>query len=482
MEARRSTLMLPCRHQPQIIFRSEKAVMEFEVIDTQISPGGRMEVLSKAEVVQLLDNSHGGLYQVFRSCALAVLNCGSGLDDGKELLERYKSFDISIIQRERGIKLDVKGAPASAFVDGVMIKGIQEHLFAVLRDILFIKAAIEDDRKFDLATTEGISDAVFHVMRNANLLKPQVNPNMVVCWGGHSISSEEYDYTKHVGYQLGLRGMDICTGCGPGAMKGPMKGATIGHAKQRITTGRYLGITEPGIIAAEAPNPIVNDLVILPDIEKRLEAFVRMGHAVIVFPGGAGTAEEILYLLGILLHPDNAELPFPLIFTGPESAADYFRQIDQFIAATLGPEAQQNYKIIVNDPVRVAQEVQAGIKEVREFRKAKGDAYYFNWLLKIDAEFQKPFEPTHENMRNLALHKKQDTHLLAANLRRAFSGVVAGNVKNQGIRAIEKHGHFEIRGDSEIMASMDTLLASFVAQNRMKLPGKAYTPCYRVIK
>lgn len=474
--------MLPCRHQPQIIFRSEKAVMEFEVIDTQISPGGRMEVLSKAEVVQLLDNSHGGLYQVFRSCALAVLNCGSGLDDGKELLERYKSFDISIIQRERGIKLDVKGAPASAFVDGVMIKGIQEHLFAVLRDILFIKAAIEDDRKFDLATTEGISDAVFHVMRNANLLKPQVNPNMVVCWGGHSISSEEYDYTKHVGYQLGLRGMDICTGCGPGAMKGPMKGATIGHSKQRITTGRYLGITEPGIIAAEAPNPIVNDLVILPDIEKRLEAFVRMGHAVIVFPGGAGTAEEILYLLGILLHPDNAELPFPLIFTGPESAADYFRQIDQFIAATLGPEAQQNYKIIVNDPVRVAQEVQAGIKEVREFRKAKGDAYYFNWLLKIDAEFQKPFEPTHENMRNLALHKKQDTHLLAANLRRAFSGVVAGNVKNQGIRAIEKHGHFEIRGDSEIMASMDTLLASFVAQNRMKLPGKAYTPCYRVIK
>ena len=456
--------------------------MEFEVIDTQISPGGRMEVLSKAEVVQLLDNSHGGLYQVFRSCALAVLNCGSGLDDGKELLERYKSFDISIVQRERGIKLDVKGAPASAFVDGVMIKGIQEHLFAVLRDILFIKAAIEDDRKFDLTTTEGISDGVFHVMRNANLLKPQANPNMVVCWGGHSISSDEYDYTKHVGYQLGLRAMDICTGCGPGAMKGPMKGATIGHAKQRIATGRYLGITEPGIIAAEAPNPIVNDLVILPDIEKRLEAFVRMGHAVVVFPGGAGTAEEILYLLGILLHPDNADLPFPLIFTGPETAADYFRQIDHFIAATLGPKAQQSYQIIVNDPVRVAQEVQAGIKKVREFRKAKGDAYYFNWLLKIDAEFQKPFEPTHENMRNLALHKNQETHLLAANLRRAFSGVVAGNVKNQGIRAIEKHGHFEIRGDSEIMASMDTLLASFVAQNRMKLPGKAYTPCYRVIK
>ncbi len=170
------------------------------------------------------------------------------------------------------------------------------------------------------------------------------NPNMVVCWGGHSISREEYDYSKTVGYEIGLRDMDICTGCGPGAMKGPMKGATIGHAKQRIPTGRYLGITEPGIIAAEAPNPIVNDLVIMPDIEKRLEAFVRIGHGIVVFPGGAGTAEEILYILGILLHPDNAELPFPLIFTGPASAADYFRQIDHFIGVTLGPEAQKLYR------------------------------------------------------------------------------------------------------------------------------------------
>jgi hypothetical protein len=148
----------------------------------------------------------------------------------------------------------------------------------------------------------------------------------------------------------------------------------------------------------------------------------------------------------------------------------------------LGAEAQQRYQIIVNDPGKVAQVVQDGIKKVREFRKTKGDAYYFNWLLKIDTEFQKPFDPTHENMRNLELHKNQENHLLAANLRRAFSGVVAGNVKDQGIRAIEKHGHFEISGDSVMMEAMDALLTSFVAQNRMKLPGKVYTPCYRVIK
>jgi predicted Rossmann-fold nucleotide-binding protein len=456
--------------------------MEHDVVDTLISPEGQMEVLSKAEVNKLLDTSQGGLYNIFRNCALAVLNCGSTIDDGKELLERYKSFEISIVQRERGIKLDIKGAPAIAFVDGKMIKGIHEHLFAVLRDIVFVSNEVTDNPKFDMSLTEGITDSVFHILRNAGVLKPMLNPNLVVCWGGHSINRAEYNYSKEVGYQMGLRDLDICTGCGPGAMKGPMKGATIGHAKQRLHKGRYLGISEPGIIAAESPNPIVNELVIMPDIEKRLEAFVRTGHGIVVFPGGAGTAEEILYILGILLHPDNADIPFPLVFTGPETSREYFVQINQFIHDTLGPEAQQRYKIIIDDPELVAREMQAGIKQVREFRKSRSDAYYYNWGLKIDQEFQKPFPPTHENMRNLSLHKNQEVHMLAANLRRAFSGVVAGNVKDEGIRAIEKHGHFEIHGDKAIMGPMDALLASFVAQHRMKLAGKPYTPCYRVIQ
>jgi predicted Rossmann-fold nucleotide-binding protein len=352
----------------------------------------------------------------------------------------------------------------------------------VLRDVVYVSDEINDNPRFDLATSDGISNAVFHILRNANILRHLSDPKLVVCWGGHSIHRKEYDYTKEVGYELGLRGMDICTGCGPGAMKGPMKGATIGHAKQRIAGGQYLGISEPGIIAAESPNPIVNDLVIMPDIEKRLEAFIRVGHAVVVFPGGVGTVEEILYLLGILLHPDNAGIPFPLIFTGPDIARDYFKEVDQFIFATLGEKAQRLYQIIIDDPARVAREILAGIEAVRRFRTEKGDAYYFNWLLKVDQEFQRPFVPTHDNMRNLELHSDQDRHLLAANLRRAFSGVVAGNVKDAGIRAIEQYGHFEIRGDPGIMDPMDSLLGSFVAQHRMKLSGKKYTPCYRIVK
>ena len=331
--------------------------MKRDRVNARITPEGSLEVLSQLEVGSLRDHTQGGLYKVFRRCALAVLNCGSDVDNVKLVLEQFKDFDVRIIQQERGVKLQLINAPASAFVDGEMIRGIKEHLFVVLRDIVYASNEIRRNPKFDLNDSGGITNAVFHILRNAQVLKTQTYPDLVVCWGGHSIARDEYDYTKEVGYELGLRGLNICTGCGPGAMKGPMKGATIGHAKQRTHSGRYIGITEPGIIAAESPNPIVNALVIMPDIEKRLEAFVRLGHGIAIFPGGVGTAEEILFLLGILLHPENTDMPFPVIFTGPERSEPYFRQINDFISETLGLDAQQRYKIIIDDPVRAAREI-----------------------------------------------------------------------------------------------------------------------------
>ncbi len=452
-----------------------------KTLSTSVSPKGSLEVLSHHEVQLLKASSEHSLYPIFRQCALAILNTGSDSDNAKDILEAYPNFDIEIVQEDRGVRLQLHNAPADAFVDGEMIDSTREMLFSALRDILFNQTASLPQRS-GLSDSENITHNVFEFLRNARALRPGANPDLVVCWGGHSINKVEYKYTKEVGHELGLRELNICTGCGPGAMKGPMKGATIAHAKQRIRNGRYLGISEPGIIAAEAPNPIVNELVIMPDIEKRLEAFVRMGHGIIIFPGGAGTAEELLYLLGILLHPDNKELPFPLILTGPKSAEPYFKQLHEFVNITLGYEAQQLYKIIVNDPAQVAREMRQGIEDVRRFRVERSDAFHFNWLLEISPDFQQPFEPSHENVRSLNLSKDQPIHLLAANLRRAFSAIVAGNVKEAGIKAIQEHGPYEIMGDAEIMEPLDELLQAFVSQGRMKLPGSHYEPCYRIIR
>ncbi len=452
-----------------------------EFVDAEVWPEGSLEVLSQFEIDQLQSSGSGGLYPLLRRCMLAVLNSDSHSDDARYLLETYKNFEVGFIRQDRGLKVTLKNAPAEAFVDGKMIRGTRELLSAVLRDIVFTRNEVLDSGRFDLDDSDGITNAVFHIVRNARLLKLPARVNLVVCWGGHAISREEYDYSKKVGYELGLRGMNVCTGCGPGAMKGPMKGATIGHAKQRIRGGRYVGITEPGIIAAESPNPIVNSLVIMPDMEKRLEAFVRTGHGIIVFPGGVGTAEEILYLLGVLLHPDNAELPFPMIMTGPASAEPYFRRIDEFVAATLGPEAQQRYTIIIDDPRAVAREMNLQLRKVLAFRNEHGDAYYFNWRLRITEDFQHPFVATHESMRKLHIDDDMPRHELAANLRRVFSGIVSGNVREDTAELIEQNGPFEIDGSRRIMGLLDEMLAAFVAQQRMKISGGDYDPCY-VIK
>ena len=447
-----------------------------QTVNATISPRSHLSLLSQDEVAQLTDAGVSGLHQLMRNCALAVLNVGSKDDSGYGLMDQFPDFTIEVVGYERGIRLEIANAPSNAFVDDTIITGIREHLFAVVRDILYTGTTLD---RFNLDDTQETTNAVFHLLRHADVLVAGRNPSMVVCWGGHSIGRVEYDYTKEVGHALGLRGLDICTGCGPGAMKGPMKGAAIAHAKQRIQDGRYLGITEPGIIAAEAPNPIVNELVILPDIEKRLEAFVRVGHGIVIFPGGPGTAEELLYLLGILMHPDNADQPMPLVISGPAESEAFLRQVDQFVRNTLGPAAADRYQLIIDDPEAVARAMFAGMKSVREFRYDTQDAFTFNWRLVIDREFQTPFPPTHENMAGLNLSLDQPVHLLAADLRRAFSGIVAGNVKAPGVAAVRAHGPYQLRGEPALMAEMDALLTSFVKQGRMKIDGN-YTPCYEI--
>jgi predicted Rossmann-fold nucleotide-binding protein len=448
-------------------------------VDVEISPRGSLELISQQEVEKL---THAGtlMADLFRRCALAVLNSGSPIDDAAIIFQQFRDFEIEIIQRPRGVKLRIKNAPATAFVDGRMIEGLKEHLFAVLRDIVYIHTEILADPQFDLERPASITEAVFHILRNARVLTPNREPRLVVCWGGHSVPDHEYEYSKDVGYELGLRGLDICTGCGPGAMKGPMKGAAVGHAKQRISDGRFVGISEPGIIAAEPPNAIVDQLVIMPDIEKRLEAFVRMGHGIVVFPGGAGTCEEILYLLGILLDPANRARRLPLVFTGPPSSRRYFELIDRMIAATLGDQARALYDIVIDDAARVARRMLEGVHLARSQRRRSGDAYYFNWLLQVPHEFQRPFEVSHESMSKMPLYADMEPHLLASNLRKIFSGIVAGNVKEDGIRMIERHGPFEIRGDAAVVEPLDELLSTFVHDRRMKVAAESYVPCYKL--
>jgi hypothetical protein len=134
----------------------------------------------------------------------------------------------------------------------------------------------------------------------------------------------------------------------------------------------------------------------------------------------------------------------------------------------------------VGDAAKVAQIIKQKQNLVRDYRKQTGDAYDFNWSIKIAAEFQTPFIPTHTSMAALNLHFEQPKTELAAALRQVFSGIVAGNVKSEGVALIKEHGPFQLKGDPKLMEMMDGLLESFVEQQRMKLPGSKYIPCYQI--
>lgn len=442
-----------------------------------------MSQLSHYETSRLHATADGQMDELFRNCTLAVLNSGSKIDNSQVMLKTYKDYSIEIISKERGISLKLYNPPEHAFANGQIIKGIAQHLFSVVRDLVYI-SSVENtwlncgDKSGD--DSEYITNWIFYILRNAGAFTSGVEPNIVVCWGGHSISESELEYTKLVGKEIGLRKLNICTGCGPGAMEGPMRGACVGHTMQRFEAGRFIGITEPSIISSEPPNPMVKELIIMPDIEKRLEAFVRFGHAFVIFPGGPGTIEELMFILGLKTDHANDDQPIPLVLTGPKGCEPYFEALDEFIRNALGNSAARQYDIVIGDPKKVADICVDGMKQVKDRRINLSDSFRYNWKLKINPILQEHFDATHENMRNLKLTQDQPLSDLISNLRRAFSGIVAGNVKPDGIQRIKENGPFEIKGDELIMSHVDKLLRSFVEQGRMQI-SKEYVPCYKLL-
>jgi hypothetical protein len=221
---------------------------------------------------------------------------------------------------------------------------------------------------------------------------------------------------------------------------------------------------------------------IFPYKQPRLEAFVRLAHAIIVFPGGVGTVEETLYLLSILMHPDNSEA-LTLVFAGPPSCNTYFEELERFLNDSLGEDVKRFYRVFLGSPEEVGKSIKMGIGEVHARRRRSQQAYYFNWELNISADLQQPFIPTHDNMAALELRVDAPAHKLSSALRCVFSGLVAGNVKAFGIEQVRAHGPYKLSGDKQLLSSMDRLLRVLVKEGRMKLGEDAqdYQPCYQMI-
>ena len=100
-----------------------------------VNPLNSLNLLSRAEIEGLTRNG-GDLFALFRHCALAILNTDSDKGTPADISGDYSDFDIRVVPQPRGLRLELFNAPTQSFVDGKMIRGIQEHLFSALRDIV----------------------------------------------------------------------------------------------------------------------------------------------------------------------------------------------------------------------------------------------------------------------------------------------------------------------------------------------------------
>src|SRR5690606_42134600 len=78
----------------------EIPVSTLPTVDAHIYPKGGLDVLSREEVARLRDAS-GGIHDLLRRCALAVLTSGSASDDPRAAQELYPDFDIEVLQQDR---------------------------------------------------------------------------------------------------------------------------------------------------------------------------------------------------------------------------------------------------------------------------------------------------------------------------------------------------------------------------------------------
>lgn len=197
----------------------EELVGENSVRRFRLTPENTcLESLSPREIDALFERSKGDDQHMLIRCVLAVLNSGEETDDVKQMLAKYRNFSIDVERTAGGIELLLHNAPINAFVIyeqntpggsvkvPKIIEGLRQHVFAVIRDLLFISSEIERTAKFDFASSDGITDAVFLMLRNAGVFGKTGRHKVVVCFGGHAISDEEYEYTREVGYECGIYG------------------------------------------------------------------------------------------------------------------------------------------------------------------------------------------------------------------------------------------------------------------------------------
>ncbi len=414
----------------------------------------------------------------FRDMVAAVIDVHKPrYGDNRELRSKFKGMTVNIVREKEGnVKLVCENVPLDCVNrlpgnNGVLItRGQAEMISAAVRDVL-------DPIEFNGKNSREISCQVKALVERTRLFDDDLFETSFV-WGGHSLPNDriggengytEYGFAREVGHMDALyTRAQFVTGCGAGIMKAPFRGASAAYQHERISGQRYIGFTEKNILSAEAPNNYVDRLVIFPDIEKRMEAFIRFSHRGRVHPGGAGTFEEIMTFLGVKMHPKNEGMRYPFDLV-ERPGGEYMRRVQGYLELCFKGELEGLYKIFHCEPKEYAEHLfQLGTKVEKKWN----DELYY------PEEIQKPFEVSFDSVESLDLSRDQSPFDLMSNLRRFYSAIVYLDIKNP--RMAESWGSDlpRVKGDRDILEATDAIMNWFKTVGRL---GKSYNkPVYRI--
>lgn len=146
---------------------------------------------------------------------------------------------------------------------------------------------------------ESLNPAELHFYRVAVFGSARVQPG-----------DKEYAQVREAASRLTELGCDIVTGGGPGLMEAANEGAassrTLGSRKTRS-----FGLTIA--IPYEKANPYLDSVTAHRTFFSRLHHFVRMSQAFVIFPGGIGTALELMMVWQLLQVGFMTERPVVLV-------------------------------------------------------------------------------------------------------------------------------------------------------------------------
>jgi predicted Rossmann-fold nucleotide-binding protein len=391
-------------------------------------------------------------------------------DDIRHLREKFASMQVSTRRMENGeFSLVLEHVPEGVTYDGERITRSQQELVSeVIRDVV-LQLPFPPG-----SSSEVVSQTIRKMVERTGILSSPEGKNYIrsFIWGGHTISDEEYDFAKAVGYWEGLRGTELITGSGGGVMRAPFVGASSGYRKQRYQDRKFIGFTEQGILEGEAPNNLLSTLCVFPDIEKRMEAFIRASHRGRIHPGGTGTMEELMTFLGMKIHKKNEGLVYPFdLVERPDG--NYMKRLEQFFRTCFADAIDGLFSFHVESPDDYQ-------KHLLKIDKQLDSRQVWNDKLFVPLEIQTPFEVSFESMQALDLTREQEPFQLIVNLRRFFSGMVHLVVKNP--KVVESWGRErpKIKGDKKIIQEVDDLVRWFNDNKRLKMQLKLDKLPYRI--